>query len=83
MAAKWLAGTSGFVYDHWRGRFYPGKLADSAAGLKEIYIYFNNDTEGFAANNATNSVVCCKQVKFEVAWPLQRLCHLFIGLKPD
>ena len=27
MAAKMLVGTSGFVYDHWRGRFYPEKLA--------------------------------------------------------
>ncbi len=26
MAAKWLVGTSGFFYDHWRGRFYPEKL---------------------------------------------------------
>ena len=27
MAAKMLVGTSGFVYDHWRSRFYPEKLA--------------------------------------------------------
>lgn len=27
MAAKILVGTSGFVYDHWRGLFYPEKLA--------------------------------------------------------
>jgi len=27
MAARILVGTSGFVYDHWRGRFYPEKLA--------------------------------------------------------
>ncbi len=27
MAAKWLVGTSGFFYDHWRSRFYPEKLA--------------------------------------------------------
>ncbi len=26
MAAKTLVGTSGFVYDHWRSRFYPEKL---------------------------------------------------------
>ncbi len=53
MAAKWLVGTSGFYYDHWRGKFYPEKLADLAADLKEIYIYFNNDIEGFAVSNAT------------------------------
>ncbi len=27
MVAKLLVGTSGFVYDHWRSRFYPEKLA--------------------------------------------------------
>ncbi len=53
MAAKWLVGTSGFVYDHRRGRFYPEKLADLAADLEEIYIYFNNDMEAFAISNAT------------------------------
>ena len=35
-------GTSGWHYDHWRGRFYP----------PELYIYFNNDTEAFAVRNA-------------------------------
>ena len=29
MAAKILVGTSGFVYDHWRDRFYPSSLAKS------------------------------------------------------
>ena len=29
------------------------KLADVAADLKEIYIYCNNDIEGFAVSNAT------------------------------
>ena len=52
MVAKMLIGTSGFVYDHWRGLFYPEKLANLGTNLKEIYIYFNNDTEAFAVRNA-------------------------------
>jgi uncharacterized protein YecE (DUF72 family) len=52
MVAKILIGMSGFVYDHWRGLFYPEKLANLAANLKEIYIYFNNDAEAFAVRNA-------------------------------
>jgi len=52
MITKILVGTSGFVYDHWRGGFYPEKLADLATNLKEIYIYFNNDAEAFAVRNA-------------------------------
>jgi len=34
------------------GLFYPEKLANLATNLKEIYIYFNNDTEAFAVRNA-------------------------------
>ncbi len=35
MGAKVLVGTSGFVYDHWRHRFYPDKL--SKAKWLEFY----------------------------------------------
>ena len=47
-----LVGTSGYGYDHWRGLFYPEKLASLASNLKEVYIYFNNDAEAFAVENA-------------------------------
>jgi len=36
MVAEILVGTSGFVYDHWRGGFYPGKLAK--AKWLEFYV---------------------------------------------
>jgi len=39
MVAKILVGTSGFVYDHWRGRFYPEKLA-KAKWLEFYTTYF-------------------------------------------
>ena len=49
MTTNCLIGTSGWHYEHWRETFYPPKLADT---LDAIYIYFNNDVEGFALNNA-------------------------------
>ncbi len=91
MSSIYYIGTSGWHYDHWRHRFYPGglpgakwlefyaghfttvelnnsfyrlpseeafanwakRLADLVANLREVYIYFNNDVEGFALSNAT------------------------------
>lgn len=52
MAPDCYIGTSGWHYRHWRGRFYPEKLANLSKNLKAIYIYFNNDAEGFAVRNA-------------------------------
>lgn len=50
-------GTSGWVYKHWRGTFYPEdlKAADCKKWQqkgKDIYVYFDNDQEGYAAFNA-------------------------------
>ncbi|TET15429.1 MAG: DUF72 domain-containing protein, partial [Dehalococcoidia bacterium] len=35
MVARYYIGTSGWHYDHWRGRFYPDKL--SKPGWLEFY----------------------------------------------
>lgn len=57
MAAPVLIGTSGWVYPHWRHRFYPQTvpqprrlelLRDADAG----YVYFNNDAESAAIDDA-------------------------------
>ncbi|MGC9521304.1 MAG: hypothetical protein ACP5HG_05410 [Anaerolineae bacterium] len=37
-------GTSGWVYEDWKGRFYPEDV--------DAYVYFNNDWEAHAVDNA-------------------------------
>ena len=49
MTTDYIIGTSGWQYEGWQGIFYPPKLAE---GLETVYIYFNNDVQGFALDNA-------------------------------
>ncbi len=58
MSATYHVGTSGWVYAHWRGLFYPQGLAQARwlASLGEevsaAYVYFNNDAEAAAVQGA-------------------------------
>jgi len=48
VSAEYLIGTSGWNYDHWKGRFYPEDVPKSHS----VYEYFNNDAEAYAVINA-------------------------------
>lgn len=65
MRTAYFVGTSGWVYPHWRGPFYPqgipqdqelarwaDKIVAASSGLSAIYAYFNNDVDGAAVANA-------------------------------
>ncbi len=48
MSAEYLVGTSGWNYDHWKGKFYP----EDVPKRRGVYAYFNNDAEAYAVINA-------------------------------